>query len=98
MSIAKLTAGKVEVENSLEVGASLFTKRVYSKDIAATGFVRAATIQSKGDIKTEGTVVASEVNAASILSEDVVVSNGIRCSTARIDGAYYMQLVLLHRR
>ena len=87
VSIAKLTAGKVEVENSLEVGASLFTKRVYSKDIAATGFVRAATIQSKGDIKTEGTVVASRVNAASILSEDVVVSNGIRCSTARIDGA-----------
>lgn len=85
LSATKLIADTVK-SDGIETN-SVITKRVYAKDVLANGFVSAAEIQSKGNIKVNGLVDAKVVNANEIVSSEIVASGQVRSSTARVDGS-----------
>ena len=85
VSMNKLMVQNAEIKNGLEVG-SLFTKRVYAQDIAATGFVTATSLISKSDVNVTGTISSSALSTEHVTSKYLSISNELHCSTARVDG------------
>mmetsp|Transcript_27709 Transcript_27709/g.40807 ORF Transcript_27709/g.40807 Transcript_27709/m.40807 type:complete len:500 (-) Transcript_27709:2963-4462(-) len=87
----KIFAQEVEVEDQLKAKSlkanSLFSSRVYTEDMAASGFITAATIISKGDATVNGIITANELSIGnSIQSNFLTVTNSIKCVTAEVAG------------
>jgi len=82
----KLTVATAEIRNGLEVG-SLFTKRVYTQDVAASGLITATSIYSKGEVNVTGFINSLEVSSERIRARDLITSDQLVTSTAKVEGA-----------
>ena len=82
----KFKAKEVEVENGIKA-KSVFSSRAYVGDVAASGFVSAATLVIKGEAKFKGTMsVDTSIATNTLEAIDAKFMNGITCRTAGVAG------------
>ena len=80
-----LYAREAEFKAGVKMKAA-FASRVYTEDLIASGFVTAATINSKGSLYVKGKATFGSVLAHDVEGQNLLANNSITCKTAKVDG------------
>jgi hypothetical protein len=82
----KLEVDEMEVRNGIK-SRSIFSSRVYTQDISASGFITADTVINKGEMKVQGKADIYELEVESrLISSYIKVKNSLECTAATVHG------------
>lgn len=77
---------EVEVSNGIKA-RSMFSSRIYTQDISASGFITADTVINKGDIKVHGRAEVNELAVTSVLTTAFAkITSSLECSAGTVLG------------
>ena len=84
VGVGKIGSKEVIVESGVKA-RSFFGTRMYTRDLAASGFISAETFIGKGSMDVSGTITGTKMNVTDRLSASTVaVENHMRCSTMEV--------------
>ena len=84
VGVGKIGSKEVIVESGVKA-RSFFGTRMYTRDLAASGFISAETFIGKGSMDVSGTITGTKMNVTNRLSASTVaVENHMRCSTMEV--------------
>ncbi len=84
LGVGKIGSKEVIVESGVKA-KSFFGTRMYTRDLAASGFISAETFIGKGSMDVTGTITSTKVNVTDRLNaSNIAVENHMSCSTVEV--------------
>jgi len=75
-----LLVNSLAVNNDVK-SKSMFSSRIYTQDVSASGFITADTVINKGDMKVHGKAEVNEITVSSVLTSTVAkITQSLECT------------------